>query len=173
MASEDTQDLQLVPEVILKRKHDMDEMKAHRAAQQVLNPRGNLKVFNNKKKAIKVHRPETILAMARNQRNHNIRYKRVLKKGMQKRASKDQVKKTKLVIPEGVDTMEEEEREQKEISYVANSVGAKLVFIVRIREPNGMSKNVRRILNSLRLTRVSEVSYIYTRSFVLNFLFDC
>ena len=54
-------DLQLVPEVILKRKHDMDEMKAHRAAQQILNPHGNRKVFNRKTKAIKVHKPETLL----------------------------------------------------------------------------------------------------------------
>jgi hypothetical protein len=57
------EELQLVPETILKRRHDMDDMKAQRAAQQIMNPRGNRKIFNQKTKAIKVHKPETILSM--------------------------------------------------------------------------------------------------------------
>lgn len=69
---------QLVPESVLKRKHDMDEMKAKRAAQP---PRGNRKVYS-KKKTFKVNKAETFIANARARRNHDIRYKRVLKKGM-------------------------------------------------------------------------------------------
>lgn len=149
-------ELQLVPEVILKRKHDMDEMKAHRTAQQILNPRGNNKIFNKKKRSVKVYKPETILANARSRRNHSIRYKRVLKKGMMKRASKTPIQSTKIVIPDGLENKEDEEMEQKEINYVANSVGSKLVFVVRIRDPNGMPKKVKRVLNTMRLKSVNE-----------------
>ena len=42
--------LPLVPEAVLKKRHDMDEMKAHRAAQALSNPRGNRKVFSSKTK---------------------------------------------------------------------------------------------------------------------------
>ena len=159
MTTKPNQDLQLVPEVILKRKHDLDEMKAHRAAQQILNPRGNNKVFNKKTKAIKVHKPETILAMARSRRNHTIRYKRVLKKGMMKRASEKKVMKNKVIGTEdGVDgDVGDNVVDEREIEYVANSVGAKLVFVVRIRDPNGMPKNVKRILDTFRLKSVNEV----------------
>lgn len=164
--SKSNNDLQLVPEVILKRKHDMDEMKAHRAAQQILNPRGNRKVFNKKTKVIKVHKPETILAMARSQRNHAIRYRRVLKKGMMKRASEKKVEKTKVVVPDGLEDEEDEKREEREINYASNSVGSKVVFVVRIREPNGMPKKVKRILDSFRLKSVNEVRQYFRRGVI-------
>ena len=151
-----TKGLQLVPESVMKRKHDLDEMKANRAAQQIMNPRGNRKVFNRKTKLAKVRKPETILSQARAKRNHSIRYQRVLKKGMQKRASDKKIEKTKIVTPEGVSDQIEEEL-SKEVKYAENSVGAKLVFVVRIREPNGMPKNVKRVLNRLKLKRVNEV----------------
>ena len=161
-------DLQLVPEVILKRKHDMDEMQAHRAAQQILNgPRGNNKVFR-KRKAIKVYKPETILAQARSQRNHMIRYKRVLKKGMMKRASDKVVMKEKVVLPDddvvGNDDVDDNDNVivqdgaegEEEIKVQANSVGTNLVFVVRIRDPNGMPNTVKRVLNSFRLKSMNE-----------------
>lgn len=157
MASGGNDELQLVPENILKRKHDMDEMKAHRAAQMIINPRGNRKVFNQKTKVIKIHKPETILAMARSKRNHEIRYKRVLRKGMQKKASNSKLDKTKIVIPDGLENVEQEEEMQREVSYVANSVGAKMVFVVRIREPNGMPKKIKKILNGMKLKKQNEV----------------
>lgn len=148
--------LQLVPESVLKRKHDLDEMKANRAAQQITNPRGNRKVFSQKTKVTKVRKPESILAQARAKRNHSIRYKRVLKKGMQKRASDKKVEKTKTVTPDGVTDEDREDELKKEVTYAANSIGANIVFIVRIREPNGMPKNVKRVLNTLKLKRVNE-----------------
>ena len=157
MAS-NTEGLQLVPETILKRKHDMDDMKAHRAAQQIINPRGNRKIFNQKTKVIKVHKPETILAMARSKRNHSIRYNRVLKKGMQKRASKNKLVKTKIVVPDGLVDAEEEKELQREVSFVSNSVGSKMVFVIRIREPNGMPKKIKKILNGMKLKSANEVS---------------
>lgn len=155
MAS-NTEGLQLVPETILKRKHDMDDMKAHRAAQQIINPRGNRKIFNQKTKVIKVHKPETILAMARSKRNHSIRYNRVLKKGMQKRASKNKLVKTKIVVPDGLVDAEEEKELQREVSFVSNSVGSKMVFVIRIREPNGMPKKIKKILNGMKLKSANE-----------------
>jgi len=159
MASEKKDDgLQLVPEVVLKRKHDLDEMKANRAAQAIINPKGNRKVFR-KTKVVKVQKPETILAKSRAMRNHSIRYKRVLKKGMQKRASNSKIEKTKIVIPEGLKDAEEELELQKEVNFIANSVGAKLVFIIRIREPNGMPKNVKKILNNMKLKSINEGTF--------------
>ncbi|GFH51501.1 hypothetical protein CTEN210_07977 [Chaetoceros tenuissimus] len=159
MASND-QELQLVPETILRKKHDLDEMKAHRAAQAIVNPRGNRKVFNQKTKVIKVYKPETVLAAARSRRNHLIRYKRVLKKGMQKRASNKKEEKTKIVVPDGVVDAEQEADLEREVKYIANSVGAKMVFVVRIREPNGMPAKVKKILNGMRLRSVNEGKFL-------------
>jgi len=46
---------------------------------------------------------------------------------------------------------------EREITFVSNSVGAKMVFVVRIRAPNGMPKKVKKILNGLRLKSINEV----------------
>jgi large subunit ribosomal protein L7e len=154
--SNNNDELQLVPEVILKRKHDMDDMKARRAAQQIINPTGNRKVFNQKSRVIKVHKPETILAAARCKRNHAIRYNRVLRKGMQKKASNKKEKKTKILVPDGLTNAEDEIEMQREVSFVGNSVGAKMVFVIRIREPNGMPKKIKKILNGMKLKSSNE-----------------
>jgi len=155
-APEKNNDLQLVPEAVLKRKHDIDEMKANWAAQALRNPRGNRKIFNAKTKVIKVIKPESVLSKARMQRNHSRRYARVLKKGMQARASDVRVEAVKTVVPDGTATREEEEELKKEVQYASNSVGAKLVFVVRIRDPVGMPKNVKKVLTTLRLKCVNE-----------------
>jgi large subunit ribosomal protein L7e len=152
--------LQLVPEAILKRKHDMDDMKAQRAAQAILHPRGNRKIFSQKTKVIKVFKPESILVAARSKRNHTTRYNRVLKKGMQKRASSKKVEKTKIVVPDGVVNAEDEKEMEREVSFVSNSVGAKMVFVIRIREPNGMPQKVKKILNGLRLRSSNEGAFL-------------
>jgi large subunit ribosomal protein L7e len=156
MVDDQHEGLQLVPEVILKRKHDMDEMKAHRTAQLIANPRGNKKVFSSKTKVIKVHKPETILANARAQRNHAIRYARVLKKGMQKRASDKAILKNKVVMPDDLADAEQEEEMKRDVSYTANSVGSKMVFVIRIRDPNGMPQKVKKILNGMKLKSINE-----------------
>lgn len=97
------------------------------------------------------------------QRNHSRRYARVLKKGMQARASDVRVEAVKTVVPDGTATREEEEELKKEVQYASNSVGAKLVFVVRIRDPVGMPKNVKKVLTTLRLKCVNEVRrrYLY------------
>mmetsp|Transcript_3169 Transcript_3169/g.4468 ORF Transcript_3169/g.4468 Transcript_3169/m.4468 type:complete len:178 (-) Transcript_3169:645-1178(-) len=158
----ETTSLQLVPETVLRKKHDMDEMKARRAAQSILNPRGNRKVFNQKTKAIRIHKPESILSMARSRRNHAIRSRRVKKKGMQKRASNKKEMKTKTFIPDGAEEgvqMEDSVIEgKKDVKIASNSVGAKMVFCIRIRDNIGMPTDVRRVLHSFRLKNQNEVS---------------
>lgn len=161
--------LQLVPEAILKRRHDMDDMKARRTAQLLANPRGNKKVFNSKTKVIKVHKPESILANARSQRNHNIRYNRVLKKGMQKKASSKTVLKSKFVTPDDLADAEQEEALKREVSYASNSVAAKVVFVIRIRDPNGMPSKVKKILNGMKLKAANEVCCIFVSLQSLSF----
>mmetsp|Transcript_18147 Transcript_18147/g.25169 ORF Transcript_18147/g.25169 Transcript_18147/m.25169 type:complete len:213 (-) Transcript_18147:209-847(-) len=160
MATNNNNDqLQLVPETVLKRKHDMDEMKAKRAAQAITNPRGNRKVFSKSKKVIKVHKAETFVANARARRNHEIRYKRVLKKGMQKRASKKKVIKQKTIEldDEGDD---EEITKTTTISFQSNSVDAPMVFVVRVRDQVGCPLSVKRALSRLRLRNVYEGVFV-------------
>ena len=135
--------LQLVPETLLKRRHDLDDIKARREAQ----------VVNNNKKFSKsgkfyVKKPERFLAQATSRRNHDIRFNRVLKKGMQKRASHKKVVSTKLV--------EEANGDETEIQYQNNSVGANMVFAVRIRDSTGISKKIKTVLWKLKLHDVHE-----------------
>jgi large subunit ribosomal protein L7e len=155
--------LPLVPEAVLKRKHDMDEMKAHRAAQQLSNPRGNRKVFSSKTKSFKIRKPEKFVARAMEKRNHTIRFKRVMKKGMQARASNKTIIKTKLVQKDK--NVQDEDAivseadggaDVVEVKYAANSVGASLVFVVRIRDGSGTPPPVQKLLNQMRLQRINE-----------------
>lgn len=136
-------ELQLVPETLLKKRHDLDDIKARRDAQIV----NNNKRFSKSSKFY-VKKPERFLAQAKSQRNHEIRFKRVLKKGMQKRASNKPVITTKVV--------EEPNGEETEIQYQANSVGANMVFVVRIRDSTGLSKKVKNVLWKLKLHNVYE-----------------
>lgn len=135
--------MQLVPETVLKRRHDLDEMKAKRAA----NVTNNNKVFSKSGKFY-VKKPERFLAQSKSRRNHEIRFKRVMKKGMQKRASNKKVVTNK--------TVEVAEGEETEIQYQSNSVGSKMVFVVRIRDSVGISKKVKTVLWKLRMHEVHE-----------------
>mmetsp|Transcript_4655 Transcript_4655/g.9034 ORF Transcript_4655/g.9034 Transcript_4655/m.9034 type:complete len:297 (-) Transcript_4655:823-1713(-) len=164
MASSDNnggRGLPLVPEAVLKKRHDMDEMKAHRAAQAIANPRGNRKVFSSKTKMVKVIKPEKFVSRGRSRRNHEIRYNRVMKKGMQKRASNHKIVKSKEV-PAVADNTEDRsvaaalEEETKVVKVAANSVGSDVVFAVRIRDGAGMSRKVRKALSNMRLRSVNE-----------------
>lgn len=133
-------DLPLVPENVLKRRHDLDDIKRR-------NQANNEKT--GKKTAVKkgryVKKPETYLAEARSRRHEEARYRRIKKKGMMKRASNKPVIKQKEVV---VDEAEEPEL----ISYQANSVGAPYVFAIRTREDAGnVPKKVYNILLQLRL----------------------
>lgn len=146
-ASDSTnKDLQLVPETILKKRHDLDELKRKRDAQV----RRTNKVFSKSSKFY-IRKPETFLARAKNRRNNEIRYKRVMKKGMQKRATNKQKFSTMEVEVEG---------ETDEIKYQSNSVGAKMVFVVRIRNDVGLSKRVKTVLRNLNLKEQYEGVFV-------------
>jgi len=158
--------LQLVPEAVLKKRHDMDEMKAHRAAQALANPRGNRNVFSSKSKMTRVVKPEKFVSRGRSRRNHEIRYDRVLKKGMQKRASTRKEIKAREV-PVVADNSEDKvtalalSEQTKTVQVTTNSVDATTaVFAVRIRDGAGMSRKVRRALGHLRLRNPHEGVFV-------------
>jgi large subunit ribosomal protein L7e len=152
----DHKDLPLVPESVLKRRHDLDDLKRKRQAitDGVVGRKNKNKDQKNEEKRGKyVRKPETYLAKAKQRRNENIRYRRVKKKGMQKRASKDPIIKTKEILIDNDEGMDADGQSQvKVIKYQANSVGAPYVFVIRIREDAGVPpKCVLDILKQLRL----------------------
>lgn len=160
MTEQDTKQLQLIPEVVLKKKYDLDELKASRVAQELLNPRGNNKVFSSKSKSIKIAKPEKFVARSRSRLHHSRRLNRVLKKGMQKRASDSKIIKSKLVFPDGLE-INDETKLSSEVNYASNSVGSKLVFCVRIRDDLGIPKDVNKVLSRFRLRNVNEVRMLF------------
>ena len=176
-------DLQLVPETLLKKRHDLDALQAKRAAEAITNPRVSRKRISDKSKKVKVVKAETILIQSRHRKNARTRFNRVSKKGMQKRASDKSVVKTKVwdsVKEEEVDEKEFEKRLEKEqqekeendsdeeeveekteqlhkIPYKANSIGATTVFAVLIRPTiHTTPKPVKKTLSTLRLRRMHE-----------------
>jgi len=147
--------LQLVPETILKKKHDLDELRAQRASHLLMHPKNRpARGAKQNNSSDKVFKPETILAAARSKRNHAIRWKRVAKKGMQARASNKKVLATKTrqdsTMQGPLDTPVEE-------NYATNSVGAKLVFCVRVRDAFGMPSQVKKTLSKFGLRNIYEV----------------
>jgi len=145
--------LQLVPETILKKKHDLDELRAQRASHLLMHPKN--RPLRGKKQGNssldKVFKPETILASARSRRNHAIRWKRVAKKGMQARACNKKVMASKT--REDITVLDKPIVE----TYASNSVGAKLIFCVRIRDAFGMPPEVKKTLSKFGLRNVYEV----------------
>jgi 60S ribosomal protein uL30 len=134
--SKEHKDLPLVPESVLKRRHDLDDLKRKKQANEPKQP--------VKRKGSYVKKPETYLAEAKNRRNEEARYRRVKKKGMMKRASNRPIEKTKE-IPLDDDQVDV-------ITYQANSVGAPMVFAIRIREDAGkVPKLVYDIMTQLSL----------------------
>lgn len=152
-------DLPLVPESVLKRRHDLDDLRRKRQAEN--------ETAENKKKRKKrrqgdndgaslgrryVIKPATFVAKAKQRRNEQIRCRRVKKKGMQKRASKKPETKTKEIMVEQEN--DDDDEKATTIRYRSNSVGCPYVFAIRIREDAGRPpKCVRNILVQLRLKR--------------------
>jgi 60S ribosomal protein uL30 len=142
-SSSTNSDLKLVPETILKKRHNLDELKAKRAANEL--QKGNRRVFSSSSKKLYVKKPETFLAQAKTRKHLDIRYKRVSKKGMQKRASNKKQMSTKVVENDG------EEMSTTLLTYQSNSVGANMVFCIRIHDNVGMSGRIKKVLYKLRL----------------------
>lgn len=120
--------LQLVPETVLKKRHHVEEMNSQRNVRDTTHPRGNRKIFSDKTKSIKVRKIETVLAAARMRKNHITRYNRIKK------------------VPSNI--------RQKILSLSrekTNSASAKMVFCVRIRNYQGVPRDVKNVLNQFRL----------------------
>lgn len=158
-----TTDLQLVPETLLKKRHDLDALQAQRAASALNRSISRKRISNSKFKTVKIVKPETILIQSRQCKKSATRFNRVSKKGMQKRASNKSVVKNKVwdsVREEEVDEKDlpekkkESEKEKdsddemedgdneaakesnnrlQNIPYKANSIGATTVFAILIR----------------------------------------
>mmetsp|Transcript_337 Transcript_337/g.810 ORF Transcript_337/g.810 Transcript_337/m.810 type:complete len:286 (-) Transcript_337:111-968(-) len=145
-------DLALVPESVLKKRHDLDDLRRKKAA-----------LDGGRKKSLKrngtyIRKPATFAAKAKQKRHEQIRYRRVKKKGMQKRASKKTEIKTKeITIVDNDSDSEGESGEQKKlIKYVSNSVNSPYVFVIRIREDAGQPP--RCVLNILLQMRLKEAN---------------
>lgn len=131
-------DLPLVPESVLRRRHDLDDLKRKKQANE--EKKGPVK-----KKGKYVKKPETYLAEAKSRRHEEARYRRVKKKGMMKRASNKPIQKTKEIVGDDEDNPEV-------VTYQANSVGAPYIFAIRTREDAGIvPKSIYNILMQLRL----------------------
>lgn len=141
----------MVPETVLKKRHDLDELRRKRIAAETEQEAA----AKNKKKGFYVKKLETFIANGKARRNGQIRYDRVLKHGMGKRASDKPTTATKELEVEG-----EEEEETKIISYQNNSVGASVVFVIRVRDHHGASPMVKRALSRLRLRKINEGVFI-------------
>ena len=153
-------ELSLVPESVLKKAHDLEELKRKRAAKNELVPSKAGK-RHKKKNAVYVIKPETILAQSRSRRNAEVRYKRVRKKGMQKRASNQKVTLTKVLEPEHEDdALTNNNNESTTITYQANSVGAPMVFAVRIRDNTAIPSQVKQALGRLRLKNIHDGVFV-------------
>lgn len=136
----------LIPENVLKRKNDLDALHRKQLALEEVRGTAFSKRRGTKPKgSVTIIKPETILAKARNRRNHIRRVKRVQKHGMLKRAVNKAVFATKVVVNDIT-------KDETTVSYQANSFGAKMVFCIRIRNNDCIPKSIKRILdmNGLR-----------------------
>jgi large subunit ribosomal protein L7e len=143
-------DLPLVPETVLKKRHDLDDLRRKRAAALTEQEAAGKK----ERKGTYVKKLETFIAQGRSRRNGQIRYNRVLKKGMGKRASDKPTTTTKEIELEDADAT------TKSITYQNNSVGAPLVFVIRVRDHHGACPMVKRALSRLRLRKVNEGVFV-------------
>jgi len=145
-------DLPLVPESVLKKRHDLDDLRRKKAAQ------GDDGKKSSKRKGIYVRKPASFLAKAKQRRHEKIRYRRVKKKGMQKKASRKSEIKTKEItlVSNNSDSEDENEEKVQIVEYKANSVGSPYVFVIRIREDAGHPP--RCVLNILLQLRLKEAN---------------
>lgn len=139
--------LPLVPETVLKKRHDIDELRQRRAVE------GGVLVTCAKKKRFYVQKLETFVAQGRSRRNGEIRYNRVARKGMGKRASNRRTTTTKILDMEDDDN-------SRTITFQNNSLGSSVVFVVRIRDHHGVCPMVKRALSKLRLRSVNEGVFV-------------
>lgn len=147
-------ELLLIPETILKKRHDLDDLARKRAATLAEKNDAASSGGGTAKRGFYVKKPERFLARATSRRNHSTRLQRVNKKGMQKRASNEKtfaIKTVGAVAADIVTTTDtsshnEEQQEGMSVKYQTNSVGAPMVFAIRIKEDFGLPKVVQHVL---------------------------
>jgi large subunit ribosomal protein L7e len=149
VASKKKSELALIPESVLKKRHDLDDLKRKRDAAAL--PTHRVKV-GGKSKAFYVKKPEAFISQARSRRNNEIRYNRVSKKGMQKRASN----KKETAVKE----LQDEDGQVTTVPYQTNSVGSNMVFAVRIRDHVGAPRLVKQALSRLRLREKNDGVFV-------------
>lgn len=156
-------DLPLVPESVLRRRHDLDDIRRRKqATEETSSSKKSHRGGGGRGSYVK--KPATFLAKAKQRRNEQIRYRRVKKKGMQKRASKKTVIKTKEIAVHNVvdsddDTVADAEVNNSTkniVKYKANSVDSRYVFVIRIREDAGQPPKC--VLNILLQMRLKEAN---------------
>lgn len=156
----------MVPETVLKKRHDLDDLRRKRIAAQLEKDQkqpGIQSKKSNGRKGYYVKKLESLVAQGKSRRNGEKRYNRVLKKGMQKRASKRPVQATKEVdVDDDADDDDAEVPSEtvKTVAYQSNSVGAAVVFVIRVRDHHGASPMVKRVLTRLRLRKINEGVFV-------------
>jgi len=149
-------DLPLVPESVLKRRHDLDDIRRRKQAKEDDSKKSSKK---QQRGGSYVKKPATFLSKAKQRRNEQIRYRRVKKKGMQTRASKKTEIRTKEIDLNDEDDDDDDdtaEADKHVIQYKANSVGSAYVFVIRIREDAGQPPKC--VLNILLQMRLKEAN---------------
>lgn len=152
-------ELPLVPESILRKRHNLDDLVRKRKALTEVGSykpkQGGAKSDNTKK--IYVKKPETFIAKAKSRYNETKRYKRVKTKGMHKRASNQPVIHSKEIVVEDTDS---HEPKTVTVQYQANSIGSKMVFVIRMRDDQGISPQVKSMLHRLRLKCIHDGVFV-------------
>jgi len=155
--------LPLVPESVLKRRHDLDDIRRRKQAAEEASSSSKK---HHRGGGSYVKKPATFLAKAKQRRNEQIRYRRVKKKGMQKRASKKTVIETKEISVNDDDDSDDDDDSAADtgvnkntknvVKYKSNSVDSQYVFVIRIREDAGQPPKC--VLNILLQMRLKEAN---------------
>lgn len=155
--------LPLVPESVLKRRHDLDDIRRRKQAAEEASSSSKK---HHRGGGSYVKKPATFLAKAKQRRNEQIRYRRVKKKGMQKRASKKTVIETKEISVNDDDDSDDDDdtaadtgvnkNTKNVVKYKSNSVDSQYVFVIRIREDAGQPPKC--VLNILLQMRLKEAN---------------
>ena len=135
-------------------------------------------------KSLKVKKPEKFLVNKRTEANAKARFDRIKKKGLQSKKPKVGASTTRMldatgsIVAEGsqavkelqeeiADNMFAEKKAQQlvEETLSSNSLGAKVVFVVRVRGEHNLPKEVKKVLSTLRLRNANEGCFCrYTES---------
>ncbi|GMH89214.1 hypothetical protein TrVE_jg3146 [Triparma verrucosa] len=154
----------LVPELVLKKKANLDRLSAARADR--LKANGNRKVFSRNGNVVKIRKPETYVAKHKGKINGGRRFERVKKKGLQakkKRAGAvvEKVLNKKTGIELDSDDESAPEADKEIVQLKSNSLTFPSVFVVRIRAGDSSTpSSVKKSLSDLRLRNANEGCFV-------------